>query len=338
MFRRGEESGMDYAEAGVDIDDEAAFVEALTSGLSGVRTGLGEPLEAPGGYAGLVSLGDHVMALSMDGVGTKLLVAEALGDFSTVGIDCVAMNANDVVCTGVEPVSFLDYVAVESHDAATAEQLGRGLQEGCERANVELVAGETATLPEMVHGLDLVGTCVGYGDRDDLAPGESEPGDHLVGLASSGIHSNGLTLARKAAEEAGGFDAELPDGTPVGEALLTPTKMYVEATLECLRTGAAKAAAHVTGGGFLNLERLGPNAYRVTSPQNTPPVFDFVRKAADVSATEMYRTFNMGTGMVLATDAPDDAVAVAEGHGHEAEVIGRVREGDGVAVKGIGEL
>lgn len=329
---------MDYAEAGVDIDEEAEFVEALRSQIKGVRTGLGTPIQLQGGYAGIVDLGDKVMALSVDGVGTKLLVADALRDYSTVGIDCVAMNANDVVCSGIEPVTFVDYVAVESHDRSVAEGLGEGLQRGCEQANVELVAGETATLPEMVNGVDLVGTCIGYGDRDDLVRDGAEPGDALVGLASSGVHSNGLTLARKAVETAGGLSAELPDGTPAGEALLEPTTIYVEPVLRCLRDGAARAAAHITGGGLLNLERLGDYAYRITNPVQPHPIFDFIQEAGEVSEKEMYRTFNMGTGMILSTDTPDDAIEIAEEAGHDAFVIGRVTEGSGVAVKGVGEL
>ncbi|MBS1262973.1 MAG: Phosphoribosylformylglycinamidine cyclo-ligase [Methanonatronarchaeales archaeon] len=326
---------MDYAEAGVDIDEEAAFVEALTSRLGPVR---GESVEALGGYAGILRLGDKAMALSVDGVGTKLLVAEALGRLDTVGVDCVAMNVNDVVCTGVEPVAFVDYVAVEHLDREAAEQLGEGLARGCEIADVDLVAGETATLPEVVRGIDLVGCCIGFGEGEDVVTSRAQPGDTLVALASSGIHSNGLTLARRSVEDAGvALDEELGNST-VGEALLRPTEVYAEPVLRCYREGHSRAAAHITGGGLLNLERMGPNSYRIVDPPEPHAIFDTVQDAGAVSSGEMYRTFNMGAGIVMATSTPGDVVRIAGETGHEASVIGYVEGGSGVTVEGIGEL
>lgn len=329
---------MDYADAGVNIDEEARFVEALTSGLSGIREGTGSKIEVPGGYAGVSDIGEGVLAFSVDGVGTKLLVAEGMGRFDTVGIDCVAMNVNDVVCTGIEPVAMVDYVAVERHDEDVAEELGRGLAEGCRLANVELLAGETATMPEVVDGVDLVGACVGFGGREDLARGRAEPGDSLVGLESSGIHSNGLTLAREALDRSGiELDDRLGAGT-VGEALMEPTEVYVEAVLRSFREGAAKAAAHVTGGGLLNLERLGDCAYEVSNPPEPRPVFELIGEAGGVPPEEMYRTFNMGVGMVVATERPEEVVRLAEEAGHRAREIGRADGGSGVTIEGVGEL
>jgi len=190
----------------------------------------------------------------------------------------------------------------------------------------------------MVNGVDLVGACIGYGDSEDLSPSRAKPGDHLVGLASSGIHSNGLTLARKSVKEAGmDFHDEFRDST-VGETLLEPTEIYVEPVLKSYRENLVKAAAHVTGGGLENLERMGPNAYRITDPPEPQPVFDLVQESGEVPDRKMYRTFNMGTGTVLATENPERVKEIARETGHEPFTIGTVRQGEGVAVKGIGEV
>jgi phosphoribosylformylglycinamidine cyclo-ligase len=317
------EEGMTYADAGVDIDASEAATAALVSQVEGVA----------GDFAGLLDIGDRYLALATDGVGTKLLVAEALDDYSTVGIDCVAMNVNDLVAAGVEPVGFVDYLAVEEPDEDWAEGVGAGLAEGCERAGVELLAGETAVMPEVVRGLDLAGTCAGLAPKDALFPGDAEPGDSLVGFQASGIHSNGLTLARKAATESHAYTDPLPTDPDrsIGEALLEPTRIYADA-LDPLRAADARAAAHVTGGGWRNLERMGTAHYEVTDPFGVPPALEFVRDAGDVSDAEMYRTFNMGMGFVAAVP-PETAVDVTD-HDH-AKIVGRVSEGDGITVRGL---
>jgi phosphoribosylformylglycinamidine cyclo-ligase len=293
--------GLTYAEAGVDIDAS----EAATAALVGA-TG-----QFAGDYAGLVDIGEQYLALATDGVGTKLLVAEAVGDYSTVGIDCIAMNVNDLVAQGVEPVAFVDYLAVEEPDEETAEQLGRGLHRGAEQADVALVGGETAVMPDVIRGLDIAGTAAGLAPHDAIFEGTAEPGDAIVGWPASGIHSNGLTLARAAVTRAHEYtDAFPPDpDRTIAEALLEPTRIYTD-VLDPLRRHGTHAAAHVTGGGWTNLLRLGAHRYDITDPVEAPPIFGFVQFEGDVSDEEMHRTFNMGTGFVAALP-PADAEAVA---------------------------
>jgi phosphoribosylformylglycinamidine cyclo-ligase len=321
----GDEEGLTYAEAGVDI----AGQEAATAALVGA-TG-----DFEGDYAGLLDIGDRYLALAADGVGTKLLVAEAVDDYSTIGIDCVAMNANDLVAAGVEPVAFVDYLAVEEPDDATAEQIGEGLRVGAERAGVALVGGETAVMPDVIRGLDIAGTCAGLAPKDGPFPGETQPGDTLVGWSSSGIHSNGLTLAREAVTRAHEYTDPFPpepDRT-IAEALLEPTRIYAD-VLPLLRDHETHAAAHVTGGGWTNLARMGDHRYEVTDPFDAQPVFAFVQSEGNVDDEEMHRTFNMGTGFVAAL--PEDGAASVVEASDDARVIGRVEEGDGtVAVRGL---
>jgi phosphoribosylformylglycinamidine cyclo-ligase len=312
-----------YAEAGVDIGESEAATAALAGAVGGLDTDE---------YAGLLDIGDRYLALATDGVGTKLLVAEALGDYSTVGIDCVAMNANDLVAQGVDPVAFVDYLAVEAPDDDTAEAIGEGLTRGAERAGMALVGGETAVMPEVIRGLDLAGACVGLAEKDDLISGRAKPGDALVGWASSGIHSNGLTLAREAVTRRHDFDDPFPAGEgSIGEALLEPTRIYTD-LLGPMREHGVNAAAHVTGGGWTNLERLGEARYVITDPFDPQPVFSLVAEEGSVSDAEMHRTFNMGTGFVTAVES---GVAEALGEETDGRVIGEVREGDGVSIRGL---
>jgi phosphoribosylformylglycinamidine cyclo-ligase len=319
----GDAEELTYAEAGVDI----AASEAATAALAGAIGDL-DTTE----YAGLLDIGDRYLALATDGVGTKLLVAEALEDYSTVGIDCVAMNANDLVARGVEPVAFVDYLAVEAPNDDTAEAIGSGLAEGAERAGMALVGGETAVMPEVIRGLDLAGACVGLAGKGDLIDGRAGPGDALVGWPSGGIHSNGLTLAREVVTRRHDYDDPFPGGEgSIGEVLLEPTRIYTD-LLGPMRDHDVRAAAHITGGGWTNLERLGEARYEITDPFDAQPVFGFVQSEGSVSDAEMHRTFNMGTGFVAALD-PDDAEALAEET--EGRVIGEVREGGGVAIRGL---
>jgi len=319
------EEGLTYAEAGVDIEDS----EAATAALVGAVSEQADTTE----YAGLVDLGDRYLALATDGVGTKLLVAEAVDDYSTVGIDCVAMNVNDLVATGVEPAAFVDYLAVDEPSERREAELGEGLAAGAEEAGMALVGGETAVMPEVVRGFDIAGTVAGLATDADLFPGEAEAGDVLVGFPSSGIHSNGLTLAREAANQEGGYDEPFPyDGyETVGEALLEPTRIYTH-LLEDFRDHGVHAAAHVTGGGWTNLERMGAFRYEISDPLPAQPVFEYVQDAGDVSDEEMHRTFNMGTGFVVALPE-DDAESLASET--EGKIVGRVEAGEGVAIRGL---
>ncbi|WP_049982560.1 phosphoribosylformylglycinamidine cyclo-ligase [Halorubrum sp. BV1] len=319
-----------YADAGVDIDASEAATAALIGAVGGDVEGEGTDSD----YAGLIDIGDRYLALATDGVGTKLLVAEALGDYSTIGIDCVAMNVNDLVAAGVRPVAFVDYLAVEAPDERFSEQVGEGLSRGAELADMALVGGETAVMPDVIKGLDLAGTCAGLAPKDGVFDGSAQPGDALVGWRSSGIHSNGLTLAREATTREHAYDDPCPfDGyETLGEALLEPTRIYAD-LLDPLREHDVRGAAHITGGGWTNLERLGDNRYVVDDPFDSQPVFEFVQSEGNVSDEEMHRTFNMGTGFVAAVDAADaDALAEAT----DGRVIGRVDDGDAsVSIRGL---
>jgi phosphoribosylformylglycinamidine cyclo-ligase len=317
------EAGLTYAEAGVDITASEAATAALV-GAAG---------EFEGDYAGLVDIGEAYLALATDGVGTKLLVAEAVDDYSTIGIDCLAMNVNDLVAQGVEPVAFVDYLAVEQPDEETAEQLGEGLRRGASEAGVALVGGETAVLPDIVSGLDIAGACAGLAPKGSLFPGEAEVGDAVVGWPSSGIHSNGLTLAREAVTREHAYTDPFPpdpDRT-IAEALLEPTRLYTH-LLDPLQAHGAHAAAHVTGGGWTNLTRMGPHRYEITDPFDAQSVFAFVQQEGNVDDEEMHRTFNMGTGFVAAL-APENAAALAADT--NGRVIGRVEESEGEGSVGI---
>ncbi|MFB6195765.1 MAG: phosphoribosylformylglycinamidine cyclo-ligase [Haloplanus sp.] len=318
-----EDEELTYAAAGVDIAESEAATAALV-GAAG---------EGTGDYAGLLDIGDRYLGLATDGVGTKLLVAEALADYSTVGIDCIAMNANDLVAAGVRPVAFVDYLAVDEPDETFAEQVGEGLAAGAERAGVELVGGETAVMPEVISGLDLAGTCAGLAAKDALFPGSAEVGDALVGVPSSGIHSNGLTLARTAVTRDHDYTDPCPFGDydTLGEALLEPTRIYTD-LLDPMRDHGVHAAAHVTGGGWTNLDRLGEHRYVIDDPFDPQPVFEFVQSAGNVSDEEMHRTFNMGTGFVAAVD-PAEAASLADAV--DGRVIGHVEEGESVAIRGL---
>ena len=321
------DEGLTYAEAGVDVAASEAATAALVARLGG----------ASGDYAGMLDVGDRYLALSTDGVGTKILVADALDDYSTVGIDCVAMNANDLVAAGVRPRAFVDYLAVAEPDERVAAEVGEGLAVGAELAGAELVGGETAVMPEVVRGVDLAGTCAGLAPKDAVFAGEAEAGDALVGWPSTGVHSNGLTLAREVVSRAGGYDEPCPFAgyDTLGEALLEPTRVYAD-LLDPMREAGVRAAAHVTGGGWRNLARMGARRYEVTDAFEPPAVFEFLREAGGVSDAELHRTFNVGTGFVAAVDpAAAEGLAAAT----DGRVVGRVEAGGGdeglVAVRGL---
>ncbi|MXR51613.1 phosphoribosylformylglycinamidine cyclo-ligase [Halovenus sp. WSH3] len=317
------EEGLTYAEAGVDIDASEAATAALVNAAG----------EFEGDYAGLVDLGEQYLALATDGVGTKLLVAEAIDDYSTIGIDCLAMNVNDLVAQGVEPVAFVDYLAVEEPDDEMAEAIGEGLRRGAEEAGVALVGGETAVLPDVIKGFDIAGACAGLAPKDGIFAGEAEPGEALVGWPSSGIHSNGLTLAREAVTREHEYTDPFPPDPDrsIGEELLEPTRLYTH-LLGPLREAAISGAAHITGGGWANLTRLGEHRYEITDPFEAQPVFEFVQSAGNVDDEEMHRTFNMGTGFVAALPEADAEALAAETDGR---VIGHVAEGNSVEIRGL---
>ncbi|MGH2715060.1 MAG: phosphoribosylformylglycinamidine cyclo-ligase [Thermoleophilaceae bacterium] len=319
-----------YVRAGVDQAGAGSAVGALVAVLAGIETGApSRSALASGHYAAVLRLDDtRGLALSCDGVGTKVIVAERLGRLDTVGIDCIAMNVNDVICVGAEPIAVLDYIAVEEADPAALEQIALGLRAGAEAAGVEIPGGELAVLPELIrghpspHGFDLLGFCVGLVDLDAIVTGAAiEPGDALVGIPSSGIHSNGLTLARRA----------LGDDD---ERLLEPTAIYVRAIRELLGSDVeVRGLAHLTGEGLLNLLRLEAEAgYLIEHPLPVMPVFEEIAERGAVEPAEMYEVFNMGCGFCCVVPADDAAEAVsilARRHPGTA-VIGRASTAAGV--------
>jgi phosphoribosylformylglycinamidine cyclo-ligase len=258
-----------YAAAGVDTRRAAGAVRALVAVLAEIDPGRPRrSLVASGHYASVIALDERTgIALCTDGVGTKLIVAEQARRFDTIGIDCVAMNVNDLLCVGAEPLALVDYIAVEEADAEVLAAVGAGLRAGAERARIEIPGGELAQLPEIIRGhpspggLDLVGTAIGVVALDRVITGEAlEPGDALIGLPSSGIHSNGLTLARRVLFEQGGLsldDAPVEIGRSLADELLEPTEIYVRAVRALIDSGAdVRGLAHITGDGLGNLRRL----------------------------------------------------------------------------------
>ncbi|WP_332450142.1 phosphoribosylformylglycinamidine cyclo-ligase [Methanoculleus sp.] len=322
-----------YRDAGVDIDLEARAVRALIDSLTYQRTGAFSMLGKVGHFAGLIDCGPFVLALAVDGVGTKMLVADELRDWSTVGIDCIAMNVNDLYVMNLEPVAFVDYIATDALSPEKMAQIGQGLNEGARLANMNIVGGETATLKGLVNGLDLAGTCLGVQKKERLVNGETiVPGDVIVGVPSSGIHSNGLTLARRVVEDCASYDTLLPNGKTLGEELLTPTRIYHE-VLRVTEACEIHGMCHVTGGGLLNFKRLTGYGFSFTDPLAVPAIFAWLQEAGGISDVEMYRTFNMGMGYAFV--APEKSVAAIRAIIPDARVVGTVTEEPGVRLKGV---
>ena len=320
-----------YAKAGVSQGDADAAVASLVSALAASPPVESRQVLASGHYANVVRLDERTgIALSTDGVGTKLVIAERLGRWDTVGIDCVAMNVNDVVCVGAEPLAMVDYLAVDRADPQTAGAIGVGLARGAELAGIEIVGGELAQLGEIVNGLDLAGACFGVVALDSLVTGESiESGDPVIGLPSSGLHSNGYTLARSALGGISFDDDRL--GRPLGDVLIEPTEIYVRPIVELLHSEAdVRGLAHITSGGLGNLLRLEAEvAYEIDNPLSVPPIFDLIQELGEVSDEEMHEVFNMGCGFcaVVASADEDAALDQLRGHYPEAKRIGRAIRG-----------
>jgi phosphoribosylformylglycinamidine cyclo-ligase len=327
-----------YKDAGVDIDAGNALVERIKPLVK--RTHRPEVLAGLGGFGGLFALPpdkyrEAVLVSGTDGVGTKLMLAQQLNRHDTIGIDLVAMCVNDVLVQGAEPLFFLDYFACGRLDVDVATDVVAGIAEGCQQAGAALIGGETAEMPDMYSGgeYDLAGFCVGAVERAQMIDGSSiAAGDVLIGIASSGPHSNGYSLIRKVLEIAG--DAEI-DGRSAQEALLEPTRIYVKAILGLMQSVTIKGLSHITGGGISeNLPRVIPDGLHAivdTSSWRQGPVFDWLARHGNISSNEMRRTFNCGVGMIVVVDAADLAAALAklDELGENAWHIGQIAEGAG---------
>ena len=324
-----------YAKAGVDQGAADSAVAGLVRALGGIK--LDRPsaqVPLPGHYASVIKIDARTgIALSTDGVGTKLVIAEEMNRFDTVGIDCVAMNVNDVICVGAEPLAMLDYIAIERAEPAICEEIGVGLARGAELAGIEIPGGELAQLGEMVNGVDISGACFGTVALDAIIDGSAvAPGDVVIGLPSSGLHSNGYTLARTALAGLALDDDRL--GRPLGEILLEPTEIYVKPVVELLRsTVEVRGLAHITSGGTGNLLRLAAAVgYEIDAALPVPPIFELIRERGKVSDTEMSEVFNMGCGFCVVVPAADEAAALSllQAHYPAAQPVGHAVEGAGI--------
>jgi len=311
---------MDYKSSGVDIEAGYKSVELMKQYVK--TTMRPEVLGGLGGFSGAFSLEKikdmekPTLVSGTDGVGTKIKLAFLMDKHDTIGIDCVAMCVNDIACAGGEPLFFLDYIACGKNIPEKIAEIVKGVSAGCVQSEAALIGGETAEHPGLMpeDEYDLAGFAVGVVDEKDLITGENlKPGDVLIGMASSGVHSNGFSLVRKALFEKAGYTVDTVldelDGEKLGDVLLTPTKIYVKALSPLFKAGVVKGVAHITGGGFIeNVPRMIPDglaAHINLGSWPVLPIFDVLEKAGEVDHMEMFNIFNMGIGMVLAVNAED---------------------------------
>ena len=317
--------------AGVSQRHADAAVEALVAHLGRIDPGRpSRVVPLPGHYASVLRLDDRTgIAFGTDGVGTKMVVAERMGRFDTIGIDCIAMNVNDLVCVGAEPIALLDFILCATANPEICGEIGKGLRRGAELAGIEIPGGEIAQVGDVVSGWELSGSAIGLVALDEIVTGERiEPGDALIGIPSSGLHSNGYTLARRALADIPLEDDRL--GRPLGEVLLEPTEIYVRAALELLRSPAdVHGLAHITGDGLNNLLRLSSDVgYEIDAPLEVPAVFGLIQELGDVGDAEMHEVFNMGLGFVCVVAAADAGAAaqLLARHHHGVRRIGTVTD------------
>jgi len=332
---------MTYSDSGVDIFKEEKAIKGLVSSIKSQRKGLGKPMT--GHYAGLVDFGDYALVLCTDGVGSKVMIANEMQKWDTVGIDCIAMNVNDAICVGAEPIAFVDYLAIDDPNEKVTKEIGKGLSKGTELSNISIIGGETASLPEIINGFDLAGTCLAYVKKQNIILGNRiRPGDVIIGLSSSGIHSNGYSLVRKIIENeglslSGKFPAKYYPNKTVGDVLLEPTQIYVKEVVELLKKIRVNGIAHITGGGLRNLPRLNEKVkFVIDNPLEPQPIFFLLQRYGNVDYKEMYQTFNMGMGLAIIVPEKyaDEAIEILKAHSKsEVKVVGKVEKGTGVEHK-----
>ena len=335
---------MTYAESGVDILKEEKAIKGILSSIKSQRKGIGKPLG--GHYAGMIEFGEYALVLCTDGVGSKVEIASELKKWDTVGIDCIAMNVNDAICVGAEPLAFVDYLAIENPKPEITKEIGKGLDKGAKLSNISIIGGETASLPEIINGFDLAGTCLAHVKKNDIVTGEKiQPGDVIIGLASSGIHSNGYTLVRKVVQHADLFYTDkFPDNSypkkTIGDVLLTPTQIYVKEIVELLKKVKVHGLAHITGGGLRNLPRLNKNVkFVIDEPFEPQSIFKFIQKQGNIDDKEMYQTFNMGMGfavIVAEKDAKETISILKRYSSVDVKIVGQIEKGAGVEVPKLG--
>jgi len=335
---------MTYAESGVDIEREEQAIKGIISNIKSKRKGIGQPLG--GHYAGIIEFGRYALVLCTDGVGSKVKIASKIEKWDTIGIDCIAMNVNDAICVGAEPLAFVDYLAIDDPNPIITKEIGKGLSKGAELANISIIGGETATLPEIIKGFDLAGTCLAYVEKNKIIKGDKiKPGNLIIGLKSSGIHSNGYTLARKVFEKLNlSYDNYFPDGlypkNSIGEILLTPTQIYVKEIVELLKIINVHGLAHITGGGLKNLLRLNKNVkFVIKDPFEEQNIFKFIRKNGNINNEEMYKTFNMGMGfaIIIQESDLDETIRILKKYSKaDFKIVGSIEKGRGVFAPNLG--
>ncbi|GIU71027.1 MAG: phosphoribosylaminoimidazole synthetase [Candidatus Nitrosocaldaceae archaeon] len=321
-----------YKDAGVDVNKvrkiQSKFARLLASTFNDkVISGFGH-------YAGLYAINDDVIALHTDGVGTKTLIAQMLNKFDTIGIDCIAMNANDIICTGAKPLAFVDYIALRKPDDILVKEIMKGLVKGAKEADVAIIGGETAVMPDLIVGkdqaFDLAGSMIGITKRDRLILGNAiKEGDIIIGLESNGLHSNGYTLARKVLLKHYKLDDKIKElRTTLGKELLKPTRIYVKQVLDIIDKHEIHGLAHITGGAFSKLNRLGNYKFVIDNMPKPKPIFRLIQEHAGLDDKEMFNTFNMGIGFCIISKEKIKGLK-------NAHIIGRIEKGKGVYIHDI---
>ncbi|MFY3740785.1 MAG: phosphoribosylformylglycinamidine cyclo-ligase [Candidatus Nitrosomirales archaeon] len=331
-----------YKDAGVDLAKVKTAHKTIENLISHTHSFKAGTLSGYGHYAGLIEIGNNkVIAMHTDGVGTKVIIAQMAGRFDTVGIDCIAMNVNDIICVGAEPIAFVDYIALKKANERLVQEIVKGLVEGARQADVAIIGGETAVMPGVITGheqaFDLAGTVIGMTDKDKLVLGDKiSEGDVIIGVESNGLHSNGYSLVRKVLLGRYKIKQKISElHTTLASELLRPTRIYVKPVLEVLRSIEVHGLAHITGGAFTKLTRLTNKVgFELDNMPEPQEIFKLIKKHAKVNDREMYSTFNMGIGFcIIVPRGHEDAIThVFRRHDMRSSVIGRISDKKGVYI------